>query len=408
MSFCNPYSNLGTSCPKGGVKIHESPSSSVKPNTLGAVSQEDFYNHLKAQNRHTGVRVDNSLNNAYKEDPFGNINPFENPEGVNAWKKKSAVIESNDFYKLDLNIDNYSVDDLFNLFGIREKTMLTEDILKESKKVVLKTHPDKSKLDAKYFLFFSAAYKKLFGIWEFQNKSKNASMASSKVVEGNSNGFGDLPKERKEALHSFFDKNKALQKGGDFNKWFNEQFDKYRYEDETDKAGYGDWLKSNDGVENDFNNVSQANMGREMENYKKKVQSVVEYKGVHDMAPTFGAGGALLASSSNFGSSSLFSSEGLGYTDLRQAYTESVIPVTQEDYERMPKDRYRNVEAYRRERDSIDTTPLEKKEAMRLLFKQNEELESYSAAVAHYQARQFERNQEKQNEFWSSMLHLKN
>lgn len=408
MSFCNPYNNKTTPCPKGGVKIHES-SASVKPNSLGEVSQEDFYNHLKNQNRHTGVRVDNSLNNSYKEDPFDNINPFENPEGVNAWKKKSTIIDSNDFYKLDLSIENYSLNDLFNLFGIREKTMLTEDILKESKKLVLKTHPDKSKLDAKYFLFFSSAYKKLFGIWEFQNKAKNASMASSKVAQGNSDGFGDLPKERKEALHSFFDKNKALQKGGgDFNQWFNEQFDKYKYEDEVDRAGYGDWLKSNDGVEDNFNNVSQANMGREMENYKKKVQSVVEYKGVHDMAPTFGAGGALLATSSNFGSSSLFSSDGMGYTDLRQAYTESVIPITQEDYERMPKDRYRNVEAYRRERDSVDTTPLDKKEAMRLLFKQNEEVESYSAAVAHYQARQFERNQEKQNDFWSSMMHLKN
>ena len=50
---------------------------------------------------------------------------------------------------------------------------LSEDIMKECKKTVLKTHPDKSHLDEKYFIFFSKAYKKLQGIYEFQNKTNN-------------------------------------------------------------------------------------------------------------------------------------------------------------------------------------------------------------------------------------------
>ena len=43
--------------------------------------------------------------------------------------------------------------------------------MREAKKIVLKTHPDKSRLEPKYFLFFSQAYKKIFQIYEFQNKS---------------------------------------------------------------------------------------------------------------------------------------------------------------------------------------------------------------------------------------------
>ena len=42
--------------------------------------------------------------------------------------------------------------------------------MKECKKLVLKSHPDKSRLDEKYFIFFSKAYNKLKGIYEFQNK----------------------------------------------------------------------------------------------------------------------------------------------------------------------------------------------------------------------------------------------
>ena len=36
----------------------------------------------------------------------------------------------------------------------------------------------------------------------------------------------------------------------DFNKWFNELFEKTKLEDDFSKSGYDDWLKSNEDVEN--------------------------------------------------------------------------------------------------------------------------------------------------------------
>ena len=53
---------------------------------------------------------------------------------------------------VDLNLDNYKFDDLLNLFNLSYD--FTTEELKKAKKVVLKLHPDKSKLDKKYFLFF--------------------------------------------------------------------------------------------------------------------------------------------------------------------------------------------------------------------------------------------------------------
>ena len=57
----------------------------------------------------------------------------------------------------DLTIANYDLDELLNLFNL--KPDFTEKELKSAKAIVLKLHPDKSRLDKKYFLFYSEAYK---------------------------------------------------------------------------------------------------------------------------------------------------------------------------------------------------------------------------------------------------------
>ena len=61
---------------------------------------------------------------------------------------------------LDLNFDNYSLEDILNLFNLSPN--FGEFELKNAKKMVLMTHPDKSKLDPEVFLFFSKAYKKVW------------------------------------------------------------------------------------------------------------------------------------------------------------------------------------------------------------------------------------------------------
>ena len=48
---------------------------------------------------------------------------------------------------LDLEISNYNLKDLLKLFNISED--LKESEIKEAKRIVLRMHPDKSKLDPK-------------------------------------------------------------------------------------------------------------------------------------------------------------------------------------------------------------------------------------------------------------------
>ena len=70
--------------------------------------------------------------------------------------------------ELDLDINNYDLHDILVLFDIPMN--FNEADLKRAKQMVLRTHPDKSKLSPDYFRFYSSAYKTLFSVWEFRKK----------------------------------------------------------------------------------------------------------------------------------------------------------------------------------------------------------------------------------------------
>jgi hypothetical protein len=266
--------------------------------------------------------------------------------------------------------------------------------MKECKKTVLKTHPDKSRLDEKYFIFFGKAYKKLLGIYEFQNKTTKKKADTNEYYDNNN---VDL-------LDKVFDTKKDLKEPKNFNKWFNDQFDKHKLEDQNE-TGYGNWLKSDEDIIY-TPNVTKSNMAAEMEKRKKEVQTLTTYNGVKDLCATTFAGSSLMSYDSNFSSGSLFSSDGMGYTDLRQAYVESVIPVTEDDYNKTQK--FRSIDEYKRHRDTVDTKPQSKEDAMRHLFNDNKQKDEESAALAFYYAQQAEKAKQNQDSFWSGLKQVTN
>ena len=292
--------------------------------------------------------------------------------------------------EIDLNIENYNLQDLCNLFHINIRN-INEVAMRNAKKIVLKTHPDKSKLEPKYFLFFSSAYKKLFAVYNFQNKSSN------KKVD---NDTYEYKEENKHVLNKLFDKNKELKKPENFNKWFNAQFDKHKLQNENDD-GYGDWLKTDDGIY-DTVSVSRANMNEEFEKQKKKIQTISVYKGISDpFASTLG--GTLLGKNDDY-SSGLFERGGLQYQDLKQAHVESIIPISNDDYTKIPK--FHSEQEYKMYRDRQDIKPLDEQLALNHLRKNAEQVEEESANLAFYYAQQLEEANKKRNNFWSGLNYL--
>jgi len=69
-------------------------------------------------------------------------------------------------------------------------------------------------------LFYSAAYKTLFNIWEFRKKGDVSSLSIKNTDYIN---FDD---DKRDILNNFFENNKS----NEFNKWFNDELEKNFFE----------------------------------------------------------------------------------------------------------------------------------------------------------------------------------
>ena len=139
---------------------------------------------------------------------------------------------------MDLDINNYNLDDILNLFKIPAD--FGEPELKHAKQIVLKTHPDKSRLPSEYFLFYSKAYKTLYSIYTFKNKQNKSINTDSKYDTHNPDS-----ETKNIILDQFFEQNKKIKDPKNFNKWFNKQFEQLH---EKEENGYGDWLKKDEDI----------------------------------------------------------------------------------------------------------------------------------------------------------------
>jgi len=297
---------------------------------------------------------------------------------------------------LDLNIENYNLEDLLNLFKI--PTNFDEDDLKSAKKKVLKMHPDKSSLGPEYFLFFSKAYKMIYRIWEYKNKDtlKKEHHHSYQNVES-----FNLLKERKQVLDQFLNKNN-YKDPTNFNQWFNEQFEKNKLETEDQSRGYGTWLKSDEDLD-EIKDISPAQLAEEMDKKKSQLRSLIVHKEVSELDFFYKGASDLTGEAPESYCSDLFSD--LPYEDLRKAHTETVIPVTMEDYQATKK--FADVNQYKQYRSSQALVPLSEKQAKEFLNNKYKIQERETTERAYKLTKQMEESIKKQDTLWASMNYIK-
>jgi hypothetical protein len=246
---------------------------------------------------------------------------------------------------LDLDIRNYELRDILNLFKL--PSVFTELHMREAKLTVMRTHPDKSGLDKAYFLFFSKAYKILHEVYQVR-----AGLSRQKDAK-----YDDVKEDIDARRNTNSDKLKRMN-ADEFNRWFNQTFEQNKLYDEEQDSGYGDWLKSND---DDSDNADNEELGEgstwaqrmeQLDRRKNKLrEQALVVRGEVRSLDSFGSAGYGLArdrpeehSSTGFGFGS-----SLAYEDLKKAHTESVIPVTHEDYDAVRK--YKNMNELQMSRD---------------------------------------------------------
>jgi len=316
---------------------------------------------------------------------------------------------------LDLDIDNYTLEEILQLFDIPAD--FGEDDLREAKKKVLMSHPDKSGLDSSYFIFYSKAYKTLFSIWEFKNRTKLAKTVLDKPVEYyvdtlNSHKTNyDFTKDKKQVLDQFMSKKKYVKDPQKFNKWFNENFDKMILREESVEKGYGDWLQSEEGLnEDDMNNPTKAKENFFAKKKKAREEAALILREDEPSGLYMGSG---FVSGSGIGGDApqtyecgdIFSK--LPYEDLRKAHTETVIPVTEEDDFHNVR-RFRNVNEYSQHRSEEEKTmvPLSQKQAKEYLANKERLYEEESTQRAYRVTKQLEEINKRQDTFWSGLQRL--
>ena len=292
--------------------------------------------------------------------------------------------------ELDLNIDNYDYKDILNLFKI--PINFGENHLKQAKKKVLLMHPDKSILDKKYFIFFSQAYKTIYSIYQFREK----------IDKGN-----DLPKEdieylaeediyNRETIESLKKNNKLNQ--DNFNKWFNELFEKVNVKSDYDNNGYGNWLKQDSEIIENCKTMKDMEEKMNLRKQKVREHALQKYNGINEFNSTSYCD--LTNSIPEEYSSDMFST--LKYDDLKRAHEESVIPVTQDDYNRS----YNTIEEARLDRQNV-LNPLSEKDAIDKLNKMKLEDNELSSMRAFELIKQDRQNEIINKRWWSSLKQLK-
>jgi len=292
---------------------------------------------------------------------------------------------------VDLDIENYKLEDILNLFKV--PLNFKEEDMKNAKKMTLMTHPDKSGLDKDYFLFYSKAYKKLHGIYTFrQNTKQNLDIEYSDVLSDYETQR-DVNKEKE-------------QKNKDFNNWFNKTFEQLN-ENKTD--GYDEWLRSEDNELSQSINNSKTKEEKEklMMQKKKENRELTIYKDIEETCVNLSVNSSSLSkhAPNDYGSTDLFSKN--GYQDLKNAYENTLIPVTDEDYTQ--KKKFKNtfeLQQYRNNNDVVMDDDLKSQQEKYISNRRKME-ESEATQVGWDLANEIEESKKKNQDFMSKFSLIK-
>lgn len=286
----------------------------------------------------------------------------------------------------DLNLDNYDLADILNLFGCNYSFTMQD--LKRAKLKYLKTHPDKSNLPMKYFLFYKKAYKTLEDVFRFRQKKFQCAHNVTYDPEEGDNNVHLL-----KSLHGM--------KINEFNDWFNKAFDKVKIHDENNDTGYGNWLKSQEAVSED-NPVSLAQFGDAFEKKKKECKALVIKRDISEVTNNYGSD--LVREKIDYYSSDLFSK--LPYEDVKKAHTESVVPVTHQDF--LDRPQFDNVDSYRQYREKQNVGPQSLDQAKEFLAKREANNNQFNSNRAFKLLKQDEEIGRVNEKWWANLKQLEN
>ena len=288
----------------------------------------------------------------------------------------------------------YSFNELLSLFNLTHKISLED--LKRAKKKVLMSHPDKSQLSPKYFLFYKKAFDIIVQFYETQNKqnqeiteettnyspldtnswNKSTTKQIGKVI-------GDMDKDKfQEKFNQLFEKNMQKEFKPNVNEWFSNNVPLYQLDENAGK-----------------------NMGKALEQIKQQSTSLNIYRGVQSLSSASNTGNLYEddQDANEYVTSDPFSK--LKYDDLRKVHKDqTVFAVSESDFDKVEK--YGSVDHLNRARGNQILTPLDKMDAQRMLDSQESKMKEHIMKKEHLAKLETMKYQEKNKIIMSTFLQL--
>jgi hypothetical protein len=265
----------------------------------------------------------------------------------------------------------YKFDEVLGLFNLQNRTEISEEDIKNAKLMVLKMHPDKSRLPPDYFLF----YKKAFDIvYEFyQNQSRITKPVPKEEVKYNSYGRGidsGLNKAANRQIQTTISKMDSQQFGTVFNELFEKNMlnaEKQHRDQERTK-----WFRTED--EPPEIHAGNGTINEKIERIKEQQSHMMlsQYQGVQTL---YTGGGGIQSGNvydddqddigSTYITSDPFSK--LKYDDLRKVHKDQTIFAVSEKKAVIPN---HSIDQIQQLRSTQDIRPMGKSESIQMMEEQ--------------------------------------
>jgi len=310
--------------------------------------------------------------------------------------KRCSVKETS----FNLNIQMYSFQELLNLFEITDANNITTEQLKRAKILVLKTHPDKSRLSPDYFLFYKKAFEIIVEFYNNQQRTTKevpkTELKYSNEINEVCNGTGNFNKTQ---IHNEqIEKNIGSISPAKFQQTFNELFEKNEMGKKI--VNRNDWFSKEDKIElPSISSISAIN--RTFEKIKEKQQGIVLYKGVTELPSVSGSNfyedidedDSTNKYNETYIETDPFSK--LKFEDIKKVHkNETVFVVGERDYDKVTK--YNSVEEYTVARNTTDISLKPEEEYLKILKEKETEYQN-KMLLKQYQSKKKEIEMENKN-----------
>ncbi len=301
----------------------------------------------------------------------------------------------------NLNIQSYSLDEILGLFDL-ESYDITIDDLKTAKRKVLMLHPDKSRLDAKYFLFYKKAFDVIVQFFDNQNRQNRS-------VEQKDVAYNPNYKDEDKSTTKQIQKTMQDMKSQNFQEKFNELFEANQMGSKPDQSRNEWFVQEKSAFDIPQEKMSKQAMNDNFQRIKDQSNGLIHYTGVQSMNDDSATNNNFYEDADDYSNKYMTSDpfSKLKFDDLRKVHRDqSVLAVSERDINNIQT--YRSVEEFNRARSQHSYDPLEKEHANRLLQEQEKAMQQRMMQKEYRAKLQTEQYAEKNKNVLSSFLLLQN